>query len=377
MKSKIILSYVGFLIIASCVRKEDEINNMDLIRKYINIPSSPFNYSSPSIPSFLKNQFVTIQNNTPSNNPITDWGATLGRVLFYDKMLSKNNNISCSSCHIQKFGFTDTAQFSKGFQGGFTKRHSMALVNSVYYLNGRFFWDERAATLEDQVLMPIQDAVEMGMSLDSIVHRLKASPFYPLLFNYAFGKPEINSNLISKAIAQFVRSMVSYQSKYDIGRNMVSDRNSDFTNFTIEENVGKNIFFNDLKVNCAGCHTSDVFVIDNPRNNGINLNNNDPGIFIHTNDPLDLGKFKAPSLKNVALRNRYMHDGKINSLAKVLEHYNTGILPNPNLDPHLLENGIPIKKKLSDSELNALKAFLETLTDYQIIQDEKFSNPFL
>src|SRR5690606_13559187 len=126
------------------------------------------------------NQFIQIVDNTPADNPVTDWGATLGRVLFYDKNLSLNNTISCASCHHQQFGFTDTAILSIGFEGGHTQRHAMALTNARYYLNGRFFWDERAASLEQQVLMPVQDTVEMGMTIPQVIQRLNTKPYYPI-----------------------------------------------------------------------------------------------------------------------------------------------------------------------------------------------------
>ena len=138
----------------------------------------------------------------------------LGKALFNSPLLSKNNTISCGSCHIQKFGFSDTARFSRGFEGGKTSRHSMALVNSRYYVSGKFFWDERSRSLEEQVSQPILDHIEMGMQIDSVVNRLIKVNYYPQLFNYAFGSNEIDSVKISKALSQFVRSMISFNSKY-------------------------------------------------------------------------------------------------------------------------------------------------------------------
>ncbi len=381
MKFKLIfiLSLILIMFYISCSKDAiiSEKTETDVLKEKLNIPVIPYNYASPDLPFFFSNQFITIQNNTPANNRVTDWGATLGRVLFYDTRISKNNTISCASCHIQQFGFTDTARLSRGFTGGLTKRHSMSLINATFYYSGRFFWDERAATLEDQVLMPIQDPVEMGMRLDSLENRLRNTSFYPILFKYAFGSPVISSENISKALAQFVRSMISYQSRYDQGRELAKNKEEDFSSFTSEENLGKKIFMTNTKVNCSGCHTSDVFIMDNPRNNGITFANDDAGIFIHSQDNRDLGKFKAPSLKNVALRKNYMHDGNIRGLNNVLNHYNILIKPNPNLDPHLLDiNGNPLTMNLSVSEIDALSAFLETLTDNKITQDIKFSSPF-
>lgn len=379
---KLLLSsaLILLMLIASC-RKDPQISGSterDILEKYLNLPEQAYNYSNPDLPAHFKDQFITVQDNTPADNPTTDWGATLGRVLFYDTRFSINSTISCATCHQQKFGFTDTAVFSKGFGGGLTKRHSMSLNNAIYYASGRFFWDERAASLEEQVLMPIQDAVEMGMHLDTLVNRLRQTEFYPILFKYTFGSEEINSDKIAKALAQFVRSMVSYRSKYDYGRQMVSTKIDDFPNFTVEENLGKNIFMSHTKINCAGCHTTDAFIMDNPRNNGLSINNDDIGVQVYTGNALDAGKFKSPSLKNVALRINFMHDGSIRGLDNVILHYDNGLKPNPNLDSHLIDQntGSPLTMNLSQAERDALKAFLETLTDHELIKDVKFSSPF-
>lgn len=351
---------------------------MEILNKELSLPSKPYNYANLNTPSFFNSQFVNIQNNTTTSNPITDWGATLGRVIYYDKLLSANKTIACASCHLQQFGFTDTAKLSTGFSGGFTGRHSMSLINATYYINGRFFWDERAATLEEQVLKPIQDSIEMGMTLDLLVSRMKNTTYYPILFKYAFGNSDINAERISKALAQFVRSIVSYNSKYDIGRSQATNHIENFSNFTAQENMGKKIFMTQTKVNCFGCHNTDVFVMDNPRNNGLYTTNTDVGIYKHTNNPIDIGKFKAPSLKNIALRKRFMHDGSLQSLEDVVNHYNFNIQANPNLDPHLQDRGTnkPYVMNLSPLEVEAVVAFLHTLTDEVIVKDPKYSSPF-
>lgn len=375
---RLILFFITTTIVFVACRKVETISEDEILARYLNLPASPFNYAHYPLPQFFEDQFIVIQNNTPGDNVTTDWGATLGRVLFYDKRLSRNLSISCASCHDQKFGFADTAQFSKGFDGQLTRRHSMALVNATFYISGRFFWDERAATLEEQVLTPIQDPIEMGMRLDSLVNRLEATEFYPILFKLTFGSTEISESGISRALAQFVRSMVSYRSKYDEGRSLVGDSEMDFPNFSTQENIGKQIFLKNINVNCAGCHNTDVFITDNPRNNGVSKDNDDPGVFVHTQDVMDVGKFKAPSLKNVAIRGRFMHDGSIQGLGELLDHYNSGIHPNSNLDPHIKDkDGKPARMNLTVTELEALKAFLETLTDHAMVTDERFSSPFI
>jgi len=374
----LLILIVSLFLLNSCKEKPSFVSDDEILRTYLNLPSEVANYASPWLPSFFNNQFVTIQNNTPAANPTTNWGASLGRVLFYDKQLSKNNTISCASCHQQAHGFTDTARLSIGFMGGATHRHSMALANAVYYTNGRFFWDERAATLEKQVLQPIQDSVEMGMTMSEVIQRLNATEYYPILFNYAFDSQEISDERVAKALAQFVRSMVSYDSKYDQGRAVVTDRTIDFPNFNKQENAGKRIFMSHPEVNCSGCHITDALIGDNARNNGLSKFNSDEGTYIHTQNELDLGKLKTPSLKNIAVRGRFMHDGSMTSLDQVIEHYNNGIQSNPNLDPHLINNTskTPVKMGLTALEKTQLKVFLETLTDHTLITDEKFSDPF-
>jgi cytochrome c peroxidase len=232
--------------------------------------------------------------------------------------------------------------------------------------------------LEEQVLEPIQDPIEMGMTMAEVISRLNATEHYPVLFEYAFGTNEITNETVAKALAQFVRSMVSYTSKYDQGRILVENRTADFPNFTQKENRGKKIFMTHDKVNCFGCHNTDVFITDNPRNNGLNPFNIDEGIYVHTQNELDRGKFKTPSLKNVALRGRFMHDGGLSSLREVIEHYNSGIQMNPNLDSHLIDisSGTPARMNLSNEEMEELEAFLNTLTDEPFLNDVKYSNPF-
>jgi cytochrome c peroxidase len=369
-------------VVVSCSKKPEPVEppatqDESVLQQYLNLPAQPFEYANQPLPAFFLNQFIRIQDNTPASNQVTNWGATLGRVLFYDKRVSANYTISCSSCHAQEKGFADDRRLSLGFNGGSTGRHSMSLINARYYINGRFFWDERAATLEEQVLMPVQDHVEMGMRLDTLVLRLNAAPYYPILFRKAFGSTGITSELTARALAQFVRSIISYRSRYDEGRAQATSAKDDFINFSIEENFGKNIFLNNLKVNCAGCHNTEVMIMDNPRNNGLYATNSDEGIKVHTDDPLDAGKFKAPSLKSVALRKTYMHDGSVSGLESVVEHYNSGIQANPTLDHHIQDNsGQPSRMGLSAAEVAAVVAFLHTLTDDALAHDEKFSDPF-
>jgi cytochrome c peroxidase len=316
--------------------------------------------------------------NTPFTNTVTDDGATLGRVLFYDKNLSKNKTIACASCHLQANGFSDFKVLSDGFEGGKTARHSMGLTNARFYNNGRFFWDERAASLEAQVLLPMQDPVEMGMTLDSVVGRVANLPYYPTLFKNAFGTDAVTSDLISRALAQYVRSIMSYQSKYDVGRAQVANPGQPFPNFTAQENQGKNLFFNPVLGGCAGCHGTEGFVAPGPRNNGLDATNAaDAGVGGITNNPAQVGLFKSPSLRNVALRAPYMHDGRFATLEDVINHYSTGVQNNPNLSAPLRQPDGTIKRmNFTPAETAALLAFLNTLTDQPLTNDERFTDPF-
>lgn len=353
-----------------------------LISAALNLPATPFDYVNAGLPAyFFQNAgggaptSVNGIDNTPAANPITNHGATLGRVLFYDKNLSVNKTISCASCHNPAFGFSDSAVLSNGFAGGKTGRHSMSLINAKFYQRGRFFWDERAATLEDQVLMPFQDPVEMGMTLALITQRVREQSYYAPLISNAFGDTAVNTNKIALALAQFVRSIVSSNSKYDIGRAQVNNPVADFPNFSAEENQGKRIFITPVQnggAGCFGCHTTEAFVaaVPGPRNNGLDINTN-------VDNGAGLGAFKTHTLRNIALSAPYMHDGRFKTLDEVVEHYNSGVKAHPNLDNALKQpNGQPIRLNLNAAEKNALVAFMRTLTDATIATNTKWSNPF-
>lgn len=341
----------------------------------LGLPTTLLNYAAPVLPSHMLAPPVRNTDNTPANNPVTNAGATLGRVLFYDVNLSINNTISCASCHKQSSGFSDPLAFSKGFNGGNTSRSSMSLANAKYYSSGRFFWDERAASLEDQVLMPVQDAVEMGLTLPELTRRLQSLDYYSALFSKAFGDSNINPDRVSKALSQFIRSMVSYQSKYDIGRAAVTDPSAPFPNFSTEENAGKQLFL--APGSCAACHGTDAFNAPGLKNNGLDATVTDAAAGAANNNPGTIGKFKVPSLKNIGVSAPYMHDSRFTNLDQVIEHYSTGVKDNPSLDPPLRVQGGAVRLlNLSATQKNALKAFLLTLTDNAMLTDEKFSDPF-
>jgi cytochrome c peroxidase len=308
----------------------------------LNLPATPLSYVQ-AYPAHIQ-QALTQQDNTPAGNPITNDGATLGRVLFYDKQLSRNNSVSCASCHKGAQGFSDNAIKSVGFNGGLTGRHSMPTLNLRFYRSGRMFWDERAPTLEAQVLMPIQDTTEMGLTLEQLVTRLNGLSYYPALFQKAFGTAEINSSRISLALSQFLRSMVTYQSKYDRVKQGLAT-------FTPEEQAGETLFLTaGGPNNCAGCHQPPMFITSNPT-----------GPFA-LNDPNDRGinnqnRFKSSTLRNIELTTPLFHNGSVPTLEAMLAS---------NIPAH----GVP------PADRGRILAFLRTLTDNSIATDERFTTPF-
>lgn len=341
----------------------------------LRLPSVPFAYSSMVLPPHLNDPGVTATDHTPPGNPVTDAGATLGRVLFYDKKLSQNHTISCSSCHQQGRGFSDSAVFSTGFLGGVTARNSMGLSNAKFYQRGAFFWDERAATLELQTLQPIQHAVEMGMTLTGLMVRLDEYVYYDELFTAAYGHTTITTNRIAEALSQFIRSMLSFQSKFDAGVPVA------FTNFTALELQGQQIF-NGPRGGCATCHGGPNFVGARIENNGLEFPLVDTGVGGITGQPADMGKFKMSSLRNVEMTAPYMHDGRFATLEDVVNHYSTGVVMNVNLGPTLTQPGPPgqppvvRRPNFTPQERDGLVAFMKTLTDPVFLADPKYADPF-
>ncbi len=374
------------LIVIACKKDQGTVTpppstTPDPVAAVLNLPTNAFNYSNITQPAYLNTPPIQGQINTPGNNPITNDGATLGRVLFYDKSLSINNTIACASCHKQASAFSDNVPLSAGFSGGLTGRNSMSLINAKYYPNGSFFWDQRAASLEIQTLMPIQDHVEMGMTLAGLETKLRSLPYYPILFGKAFGDNTITSDRISRALSQFVRSIVSFQSKYDAGRQTLPVApppapNAVFPNFTAQENRGKELFL--LPQNgCVACHGSETFTAPQEKNNGLDLVTVDRGFGAVTGNTVNDALFKVTSLRNVELTAPYMHDGRFATLEQVIEHYSTGVRDHPNLSQQMkLPSGNPRLLNLSPQDKAALVAFLKTLTDVSVTTDLKYSNPF-
>ena len=359
------------------------------IQKVLSInPASLDNYAAQGKPAYVN------KDNTAANS-ITDKTATLGRVLFYDKNLSFNNTVSCASCHKQEFAFGDTATASLGVENGRTIRHSMRLINARYAQEAKFFWDERAANLEAQVTIPIQDQLEMGFSgqtgrgnMSSLLTKLNGLGYYKELFTMAFGDGNITEARMQTALAQFIRSIQSFDSKYDVGRAQAPNDGAPFPNFTAQENAGKNLFLAPPVFNaaserigggfgCQGCHRAPEFDIDpNSRNNGF--------IGVIGSAQIDLNNTRSPSLRDIlnaagVANSPFMHTAVPMNIRQVLAHYNSIANParNTNLDPRLRPNNIGQNLQMTPDEINAMVAFLRTLTGKDVYTNKKWGNPFL
>ncbi len=281
--------------------------------------------------------------------------ASLGRILFYDTRLSQNNSISCANCHNQENGFSDNRRFSRGLKNYETSRNSMTLANNAYQIS--HFWEGHSGKIEDHVLNPISNHIEMGMrNIDELVNKLSQIENYNNLFKEVYDEP-ISKDLIEQSLATFVASIISYNSKFDKGKKV------SFSNFNLRELEGKALFFG--KAKCGNCHSGDHYAASwrKSANIGLDLNYSDNGA--------GHGKFKIPTLRNIALTSPYMHDGRFETLEEVLDHYTSGIKDHPNLDWALKH-----KIKLTEYEKGVLIDFLHTLTDHKITSDVRFSNPF-
>lgn len=315
----------------------------------------------------------------PADNPLTVEGVALGRHLFWEKKLSGNNTQSCGSCHFPEHGFSDPNQFSTGITGAQGNRQAMALVNLGWAYD--YFWDGRAQTLELQVLEPVINPIEMNETWENAIVELQNDPLYPPMFEDAFGTPEITKEKAAKAMASFLRTMISARSKFDL------ERIGEYT-FTPLEETGFNLFITEGGINvntgqpwggadCFHCHGHGGMQMGDylMHNNGLDLNfQNDPGRAAITGNPLDSGRFKTPSLRNIELTAPYMHDGRFATLHDVFDHYNTGGVVSTTIDPFMEAAGGGLF--LDEVDELALIAFLKTLTDTSFVNNPAFSDPF-
>ncbi len=311
----------------------------------------------------------------PADNPMTVEGVELGRILFYEKKLSLDNSISCASCHASAAGFSDPNQFSFGVNNAQGTRNSMALVNLGW--QQFFFWDGRKGTLEDQILEPIPNPVEMHQSWPDALAKLKKDVRYRNRFFQAFGTSEFDSTHVAKAIAQFLRTMISANSKFDVmykfenGMPLNSQENVIKNSVTPEEWAGYDLFKSLNGADCFHCHNGPLMQVQKFSNNGLDAVFTDLGRGGVTGNANDNGKFKVPTLRNIALTAPYMHDGRFATLDEVIEHYSTGVHVSSTIDP-LMEFANQGGVQLDAQQKQLLKAFLLTLTDTLFVTNPNF-----
>ena len=306
----------------------------------------------------------------PSNNPLTKEGIALGKRLFFDKKLSADNTQACASCHAPQKAFTDERQFSIGIDGIEGTRNSMPLFNLAWNYDDKFFWDGRELGLERQVFDPITNPIEMHNTLENVVEQLQLDASYPPLFERAFGTSTIDSVLVSKAIAQFERTLISGNSKFD--HYLLGE-----ANLTPQELEGFNIFMDENRGDCFHCHGSEnnpLWTDNKFHNNGLDANPTDLGLGAATGDPNDNAKFRSPSLRNLAFTAPYMHDGRFSTLDEVIDHYSEGLQNSPTIDP-LMKKVDQGGVQLSAVEKANLKAFLLSLSDFSFINNPEFAHP--
>lgn len=396
--SLILATSIFFL--ASCQKESTSIHytasEYDELSRVLNLPGELFNYQLGDVGALINIIPQNIENSiTPDR---FNHQATLGRVIFYDELLSRNGTVSCGSCHIQSAGFADNNRGSEGFDGGTTTRNTLALgtasvgLTNSYgggeaFANGTtidnittfpgsgatiagFSWDDTVHSMEAQTEGAITNPLEMGMTMQDMVTRIKSIAYYDILFKKAFGEDQINEGNLLKAVSTFVNAITTNESKFD---EAFQNSNGAFETFTQEENLGRQLY----NTNCASCHSfNHDFTVKAVGNNGLAMNYTDQGKGAKTGMSEDMGVFKIPFLRNIELTAPYMHDGSLATLEEVVDHYSDKIEPHANLSPEL-KNGNTVKRmNFTPQQKSALVAYLKTLTDYKMIADTKLSDPF-
>ena len=395
MKNIILLVCLSMSVFVSC-NKDPKLSfnyykdgQYQMMSKTLNLPEKPFDYQ-PKLAVHLVADFLR-----PS--AVNSDMATLGRVIFYDKKLSKDQSIACAGCHKQELAFSDDVALSTGVEGRQTARNSFPLGSvanfAAYYGTETFgsagipfFWDNRAGTVSEQSKATFGNPDEMGMKMSDVTDMINKLDYYGPLFSTAFGSTYVSEEKVLQALTHFINSLMSCDSKFDKAANKLFPggngsffdyenimSNNSFSSFTQSENKGKQIYVN----KCASCHTvgfgRPILV---KANNGLDVVYTDNGIGKITGHQAENGLFKVPTLRNIALTGPYMHDGRFSSLEEVVEHYSTGIKNHPNLSQQLKSNGQPKLMNLSIQDKQDLIAFLNTLTDVNFVQQAKFSDPF-
>jgi len=380
--SRIILLFLSLIVVLiSCNRDELIVNqfpneDFDLISASLNLPIEPLDYEM-IIPSSLGNP-VTFDNNK----------ATLGRVLFYDTDLSSDKTVSCGTCHKQELAFSDDVSFSDGVLDNQSLRNTMSLGSvlsfQVYYQSVSnpsgipFLWDNSAGSADELSKMAFTSPHEMGMDMPDVVDEVNSKNYYAPLVKAAYDTEEINETDLLDALSEFVRAIGSFDSRFDREFNSMFATHGhmniattlNYDSFTDQENIGKTIYMND----CTSCHSPiNARPLVLSANNGLYMDYPDKGIVKGWSSD----QFKVPTLRNLAYSAPYMHDGSLETLDDVIEHYSTGVQPTEHLSYVLQElDGTPIHQNYTADEKEALKAFLLTMTDNTLIESERFSNPF-
>lgn len=373
--------------LSSCVADEVDLTEkyyypeeLELIQQSLNLPDKPLDYNV-ELPNHLSRSGLFARQ-------INRDMATLGRVIFYDQALSSTGEVSCASCHKQELAFSDEKASSNGVDGNQTDRNSLALGSvasfAAYYgvdLFGTFgvpfMWDNRFGTAREQAKAAFTSEKEMGLTIEQLIGKVSEREFYAPLFRRAYGSSEVTEERIMSAVAEFVDGLGTFDSKFDQAAEKSTDglnMDVNFSDFTEAENRGKAIYLTE----CASCHSS-VFgrPVLNAANNGLAMEYEDEGIGGFTQISADLYSFKIPTLRNIALSAPYMHDGRFETLEDVVDFYSDNIADHPRLHEFLRdESGQPKRLNLSTEDKAALVDFLETLTDIDYLQEERYSDPF-
>lgn len=352
-KLHILLPIITAMLIAVSCRKE----------KTVNAPEAPYQPTPYLLqyPAFVDSQHVMVVD--APDNALTVEGVALGRKLFYETMLSNNMSMSCNTCHKQENAFADPRQFSLGTDHASGNRNAMALINLAW--SKQFFWDGRRSSLEGQAHDPVTNPKEMENSWPVVVQRLQGSSTYPDLFYKAFGSHTIDSVQVTKALAQFERTLISYNSRFDrfyYKSELSAISKQELAGFEVFAGLGR----------CANCHAGVTMTDHSFRNNGLDAMPADSGLAIVTRNPADFGKFKVPTLRNIALTAPYMHDGRFKTLAEVVDFYSDNLHgSSPNIDStfHFSPGGF----HFTAQQKADLLAFLQTLTDSNFVSNPAYS----
>lgn len=357
---------IAIAVITACEKNSDDNTDVEQLEVLPGYDSTAFNFDYGIFPN----------PHLPEDNPLTVEKVKLGRMLFYDEILSKDEIQSCADCHLQVDGFSDIRQFSLGVEDLPGKRQAMAVFNMAWHNNG-FFWDGRAVLLRDQALMPIQDPLEMNETLENVVAKLQNEKEYRFQFARAFEDPAINDEKMALAMEAFMFTIVSNNSKFD---QFLLEQYT----FTESEQRGYDLFFTEFDPNgsekggeCFHCHAGINFTNNKYMNNGLDADADfaDEGYYATTGLPEDMARFKVPSLRNIANTGPYMHDGRFETLEEVIDHYNTGVKESSTID-EIMQFNLDPGLDLSEQDKADLVAFLKALSDDTFLNNPDYTNPF-